>query len=627
VIGDEKSSFDVAAPSHLFVLFQPGPDSGTYPDMFRLPSPSNYLGCTLGVCSTILLAACARQNSVKTADAIWFNGPILTIVDARPQVESVAIRDGRILAAGDRDDLMKLAGADTRLIDLQGHTLLPGFIDAHGHVSMAGLQALSVNLLPPPDGPNADIADLQATLREAILASRVQQRFGVVLGFGYDDSQLRERRHPTRDDLDAVSRETPILIIHQSGHLGVLNGKALEMAGISAATPDPQGGLIRRRDGSREPDGVLEELSFFGAMSALLPAQDEQQAIEMLEAGQESYLSHGYTTMQDGRSSPSQVKVAIAAAKAGRLKGDVITYPDITQAGSAELLVAPWFHDTTQPVEYRDHLRIGGVKLTLDGSPQGKTAWLSKPYYKPPDGKSADYAGYGVIPDAQVVEYYTQALRHHWQILTHANGDRAIDQMLDAMRKAQSAVPGVDVRPALIHGQTLRKDQVAQLQSLHIFPSLFPMHTFYWGDWHRESVLGPDRAEDISPTGWILERGMMFTSHHDTPVVFPDSIRVLSATVNRTTRSGHVLGPQHRVEPAVALKSLTLWAAWQYFEEASKGSIEPGKLADFVVLSGNPLTVPREKLIELRVLETIKEGKTVYVRSAPRLPQGRRSPR
>jgi hypothetical protein len=332
----------------------------------------------------------------------------------------------------------------------------------------------------------------------------------------------------------------------------------------------------------------------------------------MLEKGQELYLSYGYTTIQDGRATPGNVKTAMAAATTNRLKADVVAYPDIIQPGSVELLTAPWYRDTTQVPAYRDHYRIGGVKLTLDGSPQGKTAWLSKPYFKPPQGQTEDYAGYGVMPDPRAIEYYTTALRNRWQILTHANGDRAIDQLLADFGKARAAVPGMDVRPVLVHGQTLREDQVDRLKALGILPSLFPMHTFYWGDWHRESVLGPERAENISPTGWLVQRGMTFTSHHDAPVAFPDSIRILDATVNRTTRTGYVLGPAQRVEPIVALKALTLWGAYQHFEEHSKGSIEVGKLADFVILSDNPITMERSRLSTLKVLETIKEGRTIW---------------
>lgn len=563
----------------------------------------------------LLAGACSRRDVPQerggAADTIFFGGPIITVNDAQPMAEAVAVADGKITAVGTKADVTKLQGEHTRMVDLSGHTLIPGFVDAHGHVSTVGLQAASANLLPPPDGPNASIADIQRTLREFMATSPNPKKLGVVIGFGYDDSQLGEQRHPTRADLDQVSMQVPIVLMHQSGHLGVLNSVALERAGITAASKNPPGGTIRRREGSSEPNGVLEENAFFAAFAKLFPQQSEADAIAMLEAGEALYISYGYTTVQDGRTSPEQVRTAIAAASAGTLKADIVSYPDALIEGAEALLQPPYYHNVDVAPLYTNHFRIGGLKLTLDGSPQGKTAWLTQPYFKPPQGQKAGYAGYGVVDDSTVEALYTKAQRNRWQTLTHANGDRAIDQMIACMRKAQSAVPG-DVRPVLIHGQTLREDQIDELKRLHIFPSLFPMHTFYWGDWYRESVLGPERAENISPLGWLMERDMMFTSHHDAPVVFPNSMRVLSATVNRTTRSGYVLGPQHRVEPIVALKAMTLWAAYQHFEEKTKGSIEPGKLADLAVLSENPLTIERAKLADIKVLETIKGGKSIY---------------
>jgi hypothetical protein len=262
--------------------------------------------------------------------------------------------------------------------------------------------------------------------------------------------------------------------------------------------------------------------------------------------------------------------------------------------------------------EYRDHLRIGGVKLTLDASPQGRTAWLSRPYLTPPPGQPSSYAGYPAMSDEQAAAAVGTAYRNGWQILIHANGDAAIDQMLKAVGAAQAAYPGRDLRPVLIHGQTLREDQVPKLKALGIFPALFPMHTFYWGDWYLDTVLGPERATHISPTGWVMKHGMLFSSHHDAPVAFPDTLRVLSATVNRTTRSGRVIGPEHRVSPLVGLKAMTLWAAHQHFEEKAKGSIEVGKLADFAILSANPLTIDPAKLAQIKVLHTIKQGRSIY---------------
>jgi predicted amidohydrolase YtcJ len=544
----------------------------------------------------------------QPADAIWSGGPIVTVNDAQPSAEAVAVRGGRIVAVGARGEVeRRFAGPKTLRHDLKGRTLVPGFVDGHGHVTGVGLQAVVANLLPPPDGRVSSIAELQRTLREWMAANPWHRDYGIVMGFGYDDSQLQEQRHPTREELDAVSADLPVLLIHQSGHLAALNGAALRRAGIGPDTPDPKGGVIRRKAGSREPDGTLEETAQLLAVMKLVPPIGERQQLALLKAGQELYLRFGHTTAQDGRTSPGDLKMLPKAAAQGVLKLDVVAYPDLLMNGDNPVMRGP-LHSRG----YTHGFRIGGVKLSLDGSPQGKSAWLSQPYFKPPPGQPASYAGYPTLTDAEAAAQVLRAFRNGWQVLVHTNGDAAIDQFLKAVESASAQVPGRDRRPVMIHGQTLRLDQVDRVKALGIFPSLFPMHTFYWGDWHRDSVLGPERATNISPTGWLLQRGMKFSSHHDAPVALPDTMRVLSATVNRTTRSGQVLGPEHRVEPIVGLKALTLWPAYQHFEEATKGSIEVGKLADFAVLSGNPLAVPRETLADLKVLETIKRGRSVW---------------
>ena len=367
--------------------------------------------------------------------------------------------------------------------------------------------------------------------------------------------------------------------------------------------------MIRRKAGSQEPDGVLEESAFWMVLGALPKMSDaDQQAIA--NAGQELYLRYGFTTAQEGRSTPEtdETWAALAAKKA--LKLDVVSYPDVQLADKA--MKSPYVG-----ASYKNGFRIGGVKLNLDGSPQGKTAWLSKPYYKAPSGQKEDYVGYPAFKEEQVLGFVDKAFANHWQLLTHVNGDAAIDQLIRAVRAAEDKHGKADRRPVAIHAQTARPEQVEAFQNLGIFPSFFPMHTYYWGDWHRNSVLGPERGRNISPTGWALQRGMIFSSHHDAPVAFPDSMRVLSATVTRVARgSGEVVGPEHRATPLTGLKAMTLWAAYQHFEERSKGSIETGKTADFVVLSDNPLKIDPAKIADIRVLETIKAGQSVYRRSA-----------
>jgi predicted amidohydrolase YtcJ len=568
------------------------------------------LAAGTGVIGFGSLLRCAEAQTppaaTGAADAIWTGGPILTMADAAPAAEAIAVRGGRILAVGTRAQVEATRGPGTRMHNLEGRTLLPGFVDPHGHVVGVGIQAVSANLLPAPDGEGNSIADIVRLLRD--WAGRNQdaiRRFHLILGFGYDESQLREGRPPNRDELDQVSTEVPVLIIHTSGHLGVTNSKGLEVAGITAATDDPTGGVFRRRAGSREPDGVMEENAFLRMLGPLLGRLDRDAWLSMIRAGAEFYASFGYTTCQEGRAMGTVLANMAEVANRGLLPIDVVAYPDILAAG--DQLGTP-LHGR----DYRNRLRIGGAKISLDGSPQGKTALLSRPYHVVPTGLPPDYRGLQTAPTDATIEAFSRCYERGWQILAHANGDAAIDLLIVAAREATRRHGLADRRPVLIHGQTLREDQVDDLRTLGIFPSLFPMHTYYWGDFHRDSVLGPERAENISPTGWLMSRGMMFTSHHDAPVAKPDSMRVLSATVTRRSRSGDIIGPRHRVPVGVALKAMTIWAAHQHFEEASKGSLEPGKLADFVVLSDNPMTVDPGALAELKVVETIKEGASVH---------------
>jgi predicted amidohydrolase YtcJ len=286
---------------------------------------------------------------------------------------------------------------------------------------------------------------------------------------------------------------------------------------------------------------------------------------------------------------------------------DIISYPDVAAIGDAKIL-----HEKLMSSEYTHGFRIGGVKLTFDGSPQGKTAWFTQPYYKAPKGQNAEYSGYPAFSDEEALKWIKLAFDNKWQLLAHTNGDAAIDQLIRLVDQLKPSLNGYDHRTVMIHGQFTRKDQVKKLKKLGIFPSLYPMHTFYWGDWHRDSVAGVERASNISPTGWLLDEGMRFTIHSDAPVTFPNSMRLLDSAVNRTTRTNEILGLQHQLKPLEALKAMTLWGAYQHFEEEMKGSLEIGKQADMVILNKNPLTVPKSSIKDIKVLETINNGKSIY---------------
>jgi predicted amidohydrolase YtcJ len=558
------------------------------------------------VCEMIPSGAAFARDIQQTA--LYFNGDILTMEgDGPTYVDALVVKDGKIAFVGSMAEAERNAGVDARKIDLQGRTLLPGFIDAHGHIFNAGFQKLAANLLPPPDGSGKDIKSVVNILKEwrGRNAAAIR-KFGWIIGFGYDDSQLAEQRHPTAADLDKVSTELPVLVIHQSGHLGAFNSKALEMAGYTAETRDPAGGIVRRKGDGKTPNGVIEEMALFAPLFAILGSLDAEANERIALAGIDYYTQFGFTTAQEGRASRAASETWRKLAQGGRLAIDVAVYPDL-QSEQA------YMEKNGTSKEYNGHFRIAGIKLSFDGSPQGKTAWLTKPYLRPPPGQPADYRGYPAIPDpAERERLVNLAFEKNWQLLCHTNGDAASDALIDAVSKAAGKYGNQDRGTVMIHAQTVREDQLDRMKELAIMPSFFSMHTFYWGDWHSNETLGKERAYRISPTASALKRGMLFTEHHDAPVALPSALVVLHATVNRTSRTGIVIGPDQRVTAYTGLRAITSWAAWQYGEDRSKGTLTAGKLADLVILDTNPLKIDPALIRNIKVMETIKEGKTVY---------------
>jgi predicted amidohydrolase YtcJ len=558
-----------------------------------------------------LMSCTSKQGAPGTNATMYFNGDIVTMEGKAPvYAEAVVEKDGKIVFVGNKEDAMKAAGAGHKMVDLEGKTLLPAFVDAHGHFINVGFTASVANLLPPPDGPGADYATIVDALnvyKNTADGKTMFKKFGWIIGNGYDDSQLKEGDHPKATDLDKVSTTEPVIIIHQSGHLGVINSFAMQMLGINKGTKDPEGGKYRR-DAGGSPNGVLEEAACFNILFPIIGKGDAEANNMFIDKALVEYAKNGYLTVQDGRTTLQQMDQLADAAQNNKFYLDVVSYPDIA-LGVENVMKSPYYSPRHT---YKNRYRIGGVKLTLDGSPQGKTAWLSHPYHTPPAGETKDYTGHGVMTDQQANDFVALAFNNKWQLLCHTNGDAAIDQYIRAIDLAQQKYGYPDHRTVLIHGQTLRKDQIPDLLRQQMIASLFPMHTFYWGDWHLNSVLGEPRAEYISPMRDAIDAGVVTTSHHDAPVTFPNSMRVLDATVNRITRTGKILGPDQRISAYEGLKSMTDWSAYQYYEESSKGTLTKGKLADFVILDKNPMKIDPLDIHDIKVLESIKEGKTIY---------------
>ena len=546
----------------------------------------------------------AVAEPYKLKQTVYYGGDIITMAGDTPTyVEAVVQREGRIIFTGSKADAMKRFEGKADEVDLQGKTMLPGFIDAHAHFSNFSSQAIGAQILPPPDAGANNIDAIVSILKEWNTPEN-RALTGWIFGAGFDDSVLEEKRFPTKHDLNKVSTEFPIMIIHISGHFAVVNSKGLELLNITAATENPEGGLIRRENGN-EPNGVLEELAAIPYYAKALTPQTNEASETFFESGQNMALSYGYTTAQEGRAMLENHAFLAAKAEEDKLKLDVVSYVDYMFVD--ELMNTKW-----NSKSYDKKYRIGGMKLTLDGSPQGRTAWRTQPYLLPPDGAEEGYLGYPAIPQDSVLEnLYRKGFANDWQIQTHANGDAAMDQMIRAMRKVTGEFEKKDRRNVLIHGQYVREDQLDAYKDLDVIVSLFPLHTFYWGDWHKE-IIGAELGNKISPTRTALNKGLKLTIHTDAPVALPNLMRMVGITVERKSRSGKLIGEGEKLTPYEALKGITEWSAYQHFEEAKKGTIENGKLADLVILDKNPLKAKEEDIKDIVVLETIKEGVSVY---------------
>ena len=527
---------------------------------------------------------------------LYTNANVLTMDDRKKKAQAVLVSDGIIRAVGSVSEMQIYQTPDTQTIDLKGHTLLPAFLDPHSHITSF---ATTLDLVQLSD--TVSFGEITQKLREFVQQNSLAPG-AFVIGFGYDHNHLAEHRHPTKELLDQALPGYPILLAHTSGHMGVANSLALSAMGVSETTEPPQGGKIGRNpDGSLS--GYLEETAFTQLAQAG-PRPSLEQVFRNFSRAQDIYLSYGIATAQDGLTNLPEIQLLDALATQHALKMDIVGYADLSKNPNL-LLKYPEYVG-----KYQNHLRLGGYKIFLDGSPQGRTAWLSAPYEDAADG----YCGYPTYPDEQVEQFIETALLENFQLLVHCNGDAAAQQYLDCYQRALKKTGSVHkLRPVMVHAQLLRPDQLPVLHRLGMIASFFTAHTYYWGDTHIQN-LGMDRARRISPAASAQKEGVCYTFHQDTPVVPCDMMHTLWAAVNRVTKSGVALGEEERLSPYDALKGITIHAAYQYFEEDQKGSIAAGKRADFVILEQDPLSCDPMAIKDIPVLSTICEGKTLYQR-------------
>ncbi|MFI3238576.1 MAG: amidohydrolase [Lachnospiraceae bacterium] len=528
---------------------------------------------------------------------LYYNGSIITMEKEGDLAQAVLVQDGVITKVGTLDYVKSFADDATEMIDLEGKTLMPAFIDGHGHISMSAQMITACNL-----SECETYEEIIETLNQYKEDGNITPD-GIIFGIGYDHNFLPGEKHPTKEYLNQVSTEIPICIMHTSLHMGCVNDKVLEMSNITSETENPQGGVYGRVEGSNEPNGYMEEAAVFGAMF-MMKARMEYDVVESMKLAQLDYMKNGITTAQDGATQEDAVNMFKMLAEQEKLIMDVVAYPMINADGKRLFDENPAYAN-----KYSNRLKLGGYKAVLDGSPQGKSAWLTKPYEN-----SGDYCAYPWFKDEEVEGFMEQAIADNQQILVHCNGDAAGDQFLDSYVKAYEASENpnkANLRPVMIHCQTAREDQLDVMQKYAMIPSIFVGHVYFWGDVHVKNF-GQVRGENVSPVQSSFDRGLVVNFHQDPPVTKPKPLLSAWAAVNRISRKGILLGADQRCSVYDALKAITINGAYSYFEEDIKGTIKEGKMADLVILAENPLTVEPMTIKDIQILETIKEG-TSYV--------------
>lgn len=557
------------------------------------------------------LLGCATppaDDAQAAADAsqLFHNGSIITMEgDAPTMAEALVEKNGTIAFVGSLAEAEKTYPLAKR-IDLNGHTMLPGFIDPHSHFGMVSNSMGQVDLNPPPVGDVTSIAEAMAKITK-YKADNATPDDEWIFGWGYDESQMSELRHPNKFEIDAVFPHNPVYLQHTSGHMGVANSEALKMMDVTAASPNPAGGSIDRMPNSKEPSGLVQETAMYPFVGNMLQILAAKQA-QYFDATQLYYASNGITTAQDGMTDRNSLRFFQAQADAGKLYIDLIA---LAGYGELEQNLA----DTSiHWLSYRNGFTVQGTKVVADGSPQGKTAFFTQAFRTPVPGCQHDCRGLPSLGQEELNAIFVMAYGSDNQLFIHCNGDATIDMVIAAHEHACKVLDqplDKDRRTIGIHSQFIRRDQLLTYKKYGIEPSFFTNHAYFWGDVHVEN-LGKERAYFLSPIATADSLGLKDTNHSDATVTPVSPLFTVWSAVNRVSRSGTVIGEQERATPYQALMAITSNAAYEFFEEGSKGSLAVGKLADLVILDRDPLTTDPMGIKDIQVLETIKAGRTVF---------------
>jgi predicted amidohydrolase YtcJ len=552
-----------------------------------------------------LMAQCGFVLAKGNADTIFYGGPVVTVNAKNEEVQAIAVQGGKIVALGTKDAITKdWQSKTTQIIDLKGQTLMPGFVEPHVHIMLTAVfEGLGLNLSNftlPYDTKETLIAKMKAHLKTIPPG-------GWLFGFGVDPSRTSPfMAELTADDLDKVSTTVPIFLVNQSGHIGYVNNKAIELSGITNKTPNPPNGGIYVKDAQGKLTGKLVEPPSYLPFMAKMPAPTEAQLFGAIQQTMKRFAATGVTTASEmsvggnfGVDKEAAIYRAIFAKNASPIRVRGYLFSQAMPPG----------YKTIKPNDGDDMLRFIGVKYISDGSTQGLTAALNEPYSYP---KGSKWSGALNYKDADIQASMKSYFDQGWQISTHSNGDKAIDQALNSYAKllAGNKQPQ-DRRLRIEHFTVNNASQAKKAVQLGVVPSFTIGHVHYWGSAFDNFIIGPERAKRIDPAAEIKRLGGKFTLHSDTPVSNVGPLNYITEAVTRVWQlpPKKVLGPDQVISVDDAIRAITIDAAYQIFADKLVGSLEVGKRADLVVLEKNPRTTPAADIRDIKVKETWVDGK------------------
>lgn len=567
-----------------------------------------------------------QENTASGSDiaTIYFNGDIITMEgDSAVYAEALVEKAGKILFVGDKASALREAGSKSVQVDLAGKTLVPGFIDAHGHMVYHGKNLMDKSLSGVKDIPE---------LIERMKAHVTQiPSDGWIVGMGYAPLKMKEQRHPSADELDQISKDRPVLVVHSSGHGGSMNHALMKLLNINENTVDPAGGEYIREKGSKMPAGPMEETALIEVRNRR-PPFSEASAAKVITEASKIWASFGQTTaMECGLGlGADDISIVENAIEKKLLPIDLVVFAkesSTDEVVNAAYGVSESYAPTTSSnakkllsnrvdldKRYINRVRLGGIKFWLDGNPA--LAWMSEPFTTPPPGREPGFKAYGQIPDSLLFAYFDKYWTTNMQINMHVLGDQALEQALSAIEAAVKKHGMSDHRPVFVHCGYARPDQIKRIKAIGGIPTFLSLGLYIQGD-EIVKMWGDKRASNGMAAQSMLQEGIPFSLSHDAPISAPQIMPLVAAAVNRVTNTGKVIGPHQRISPYLALKAVTAWAAYQIKEEKTKGTLQTGKLADLVILEKNPLKVAPEEIAGIKVMETIKEGKSIFKFSNP----------